>query len=372
MRWPFSKPTPEKREAQPFTDAIVAAIAAQAGGESGDPKALASLEVAAGLWARAFAGAEVMASPAIVEAVTPQFRATLARSLIRRGEGVYAIDVDADGRLVLVPAGSWDVRGGHDESAWWYRCDLFGPSGNVTRFLPAVAVIHVRYAVDPARPWHGVNPLQWARTTGTLAANLESRLAQETGGPVGNLIPAPTEGMDATDDSDPLADLKSDLAGLKGGTALAPSMTQGYGQGGAAAPSTDWQARRIGANPPSVLQALRSDVGQAIMAACGIPPAFASDRSESNTLREAWRLFVVSSVQPVAMLAAAELSRKLAVPVGFDFDTLRANDEMSRARAIGSRAQAFDRLVKAGASFESAARAVGLDLQGRTLDSVGM
>ena len=77
---------------------------------------------------------------------------------------------------------------------WWYRLDLFGPSGNVTRFVAGRAVVHARYAVDPARPWLGISPLQWARATGTLAANLKTRLGEETGGAVAHVLPVPQDG----------------------------------------------------------------------------------------------------------------------------------------------------------------------------------
>ena len=58
MRWPWAKAEPERREALPFTDAVVAALTAQAAGTAaGDPSAIAALEAAAGLYAAAFAGA---------------------------------------------------------------------------------------------------------------------------------------------------------------------------------------------------------------------------------------------------------------------------------------------------------------------------
>ena len=175
MRWPWSKP--EKRESLPFTDAVVAALAAQAAGQSvGDPGAIAALEAATALYSRAFAAAAVT-PPEAGTLLSARFRALLARNLIRRGEDVHQIRV-VRGALRLQAIGSWDVRGGPDESAWWYRCDRFGPSGNLTELVRGAAVLHCRYAVDSARPWYGISPLGWARATGTLAANLETRLGE--------------------------------------------------------------------------------------------------------------------------------------------------------------------------------------------------
>ena len=67
---------------------------------------------------------------------------------MRRGESLFLIEINNAG-LALRPAGSWDVRGGWDPSDWWYRLDLFGPSGNVTRLVPSASVVHLRYGVDP-------------------------------------------------------------------------------------------------------------------------------------------------------------------------------------------------------------------------------
>ena len=145
--WPF-KPR-EVRESQPFTDAIVNAITAQAEGTTaGDPTAIAALEGAAGLYARCFAGAEVD-NPT----VTPAVRALIARDLIRRGESVHLVEVRAN-RVAMIPAGSWDVRGQWREESWWYRVDLFGPSGNIPGLcLPLRWFTPATRWTQPARGW---------------------------------------------------------------------------------------------------------------------------------------------------------------------------------------------------------------------------
>ena len=228
MRWPWQRPPVEVRESQPFTDAVVGALFAGAAGTvAADPSGLAALEVAAGLYARSFAAAEVD-PPELRPVVGPAVRALIARNLIRRGESIHVIDVDR-GTVRLIPAGSWDVAGPWDESAWWYRCDVFGPSGNTTRYTPASAVVHCRYAVDPSRPWHGVAPLDWARSTGTLAAYLETRLGQEAGGAVAHVLPIPQDGGDGSTEGDPLADLKKDIRDAGGGTVLTETTSRGLG-----------------------------------------------------------------------------------------------------------------------------------------------
>ena len=244
--WPFGKREPERRQSVPFTDAVVSALAAQAGGAAiGDASALAALEAAVALYSRAFAAAKVAPT---VAALSPGCMALIARNLIRRGEDVHQLMLDG-AAIRLQPIGSWDVRGGPRESDWWYRVDEFGPSGNLTHFVPAAAVLHVRYSVDSARPWHGIGPLGWARSTGTLAANLETRLGEEAGGPVGHVLPVPGDGGDGTDD-DPLKSFKADLAGAKGRTILAETTSAGWGDGKTGAPQADYKAKRYGATRP--------------------------------------------------------------------------------------------------------------------------
>ena len=360
--WPFGRT--EKRAAQgggsqggaSFTDAVVQALLDQAAGTStANASATAALEAAAGEYMRSFAVADVTPDAPATRALTPELMALMARDLIRRGEFVHVIEVGRDG-VRLTPAGSWDVRGGPDPSTWRYRVDLFGPSGNVTRLLPSAAVIHGRYSVDPARPWHGVSPLGWARLTGKLHANIEDALADEAGGTRGHVLPVPA-GPDADGDDDdtedPNAQLRADIQTMRGKTVMVETTAAGWGEGAAAAPAADWKPQRIGANPPASMASLRTDTARAVLGACGVP-ADLFDSGGGAGSRESWRRFLHGSVQPLADLLAVELAEKLdARDLRLSFDRLFASDLMGRARA-------FQSMVGGGMDKDRAARLAGL------------
>ena len=357
--WPWSRPIERRAAASGYTDALVDAIQRAASGTDGERSAAATaaLEAAAGAYSRAFAVAEVSPSSAATAALTPPVLALLARDLIRRGEAVHVVEVTAGGAR-LVPAASWDITGAHDEATWWYRCDLQGPSGNVTVRRPAAAVVHARYSIDPARPWAGLAPLEHARLTGRLLGALEDALADEAGGTRGHVLPMPaaTAADDDPEDDpedDPHAQLRADIRSLRGKTALVETTKGGYGEGKGAAPAADWKPQRLGASPPEALAILRSDAGLAVLAACGVPAELLGN-VQAQAAREGWRRFLHGSVQPLAEILAAELRRKLDEPaLVLSFDRLMASDLMGRARALGS-------MVKAGMEMAEARRLAGL------------
>ena len=345
MRWPW-KQRAEVRAA-PYTDSVVRMLEAAASGTSvGDPSAIAALEAAAGLYARCFAAAEV----SVPGLVPPQVRALIGRSLIRRGESLHLIEVRG-GRISLVPAGSWLVAGPWPEERWVYRLDTFGPSGSAVHYAASAGVVHCRFSVHSERPWEGVSPLGWAATTGTLAANLETRLGEEAGGSVGHVVPIPQDGGDG-EVADPLAKLKADIRAAKGRTFLAETTSAGWGEGRGAAPQADWQPRRFGANPPAVLPGLRADVFGAVLSACGVPVSLVTD-ADGTSQREAFRRFLTSGIQPVADLVAEELSNKLDQEIRFGFESLYAHD-------LAGRAQAFQKLAAGGMSIDRALAVSGL------------
>ena len=77
------------------------------------------------------------------------------------------------------------------------------------------------------------------------------------------------------------------------------------------------------------------------------------DASEGTALREGWRQFLHASVVPVAALVSAELSDKLAVDIGLNFDRMFASDLSGRARA-------FQSMVGGGMDVAKAAALAGL------------
>ena len=158
---------------------------------------------------------------------------------------------------------------------------------NITRLVPSSSVLHFRYSVDPARAWHGISPLGWATSTANLASNLEDRLGQESGGPVGYLLPVPIDSTPSADGTGPLDGLRKDIAALKGQNVLLETTAAGWGEGKQNAPMNDWKAQRVGAHPPDVLQVLRSDMGRSVLGACGVPVGLFESQGSSQGAREA-------------------------------------------------------------------------------------
>lgn len=347
---------PERRAA-PYTDAIVSAIVEAAGGGTVTAAATGALEACAGLVGRCFAAAVVEAPGPVAAAINPSILSLIGRDLIRRGEAAFLVDVDRRGAVALIPAGSWDVRGGPRSADWVYRLDLFGPSGNVTRLVPAGAVLHFRYAIDAARPWLGLGPLQFATETGRLHAQVERMAADEASSTRGYVVPVPEQGADQGDDADEsegaAAKLRADLGRLGGKLTVVETTAGGYGEGRGAAPVQDWVARRLGAAVPAPMVDLRDRTARAVCEACGVPPAVLGE-GDATARREALRVLLHATIAPLGRLVATELSAKLEAPVRLGWDRLNAADVQGRARSV-------DSLVKAGVQTDQALTLAGFE-----------
>ena len=337
-----SGPTVETRS---YESLLVAAVEDQAAGLAVlRPLVLGAVESCAGAYSRAFASAEVGGQASVSGAVTPAVLSSIARQMIRRGESVHLIDVDGGGRLRLLEVGTWSIEGGPDPEGWRYQVTTSGPSMTSTRTIPAAGAVHCRLSVDPARPWAGRGPLSWGAETGRLAAGLERALGDEVGGPVGHLIAIPQDAGD--EDDEVFAALKQDIRGLRGKVALVETTAAGFAEGRAGAPRKDWEASRLGANPPASLIALRQAVEVTIAGVCGIPPVLIQSVGDGTAQRESYRRWLHASVQPLARLVEQELSEKLETDVVLSFRSLHAADVAGRSRAwrslVGAKAKMED------------------------------
>ena len=216
-------------------------LARAAGGVAASPKASAPLEAAAGLVGRAFAAAEVEGPASYSSVLTPAILMMVGRGLIRYGEVLFYI---GGKRLALYPVASYDLQGGYRPDGWTYKVNLAGPTSMVTKDVAASDVLHFRHAVDADRPWKGQGPLAVASGAARLLAEVETALADEASGPRGSVIPVPKDGQDPT-----FAALRADLKSLAGDASLVESVASMMGAdrpGGG-----DWEAKRIGADPPA-------------------------------------------------------------------------------------------------------------------------
>ena len=347
MRWPWKT---EKRNSV-YSDAIITALLSSASGTTkGNPSALAALEVASGLWSRSLSIARVEPQDEVTKAISPRFLATVGRSIVRHGSSLWAITV-TNGKVVLTEASGWDITGGSDPASWVYRLELAAPSGSESVSLPSEAVLHFFWGHDPDRPWVGTSPMGFSASSAASAAGLEERLSEELSAPCAHLLPIPADGGDGSQ-NDPLAQLKADIAGAKGGTVMLETTSAGYGEGRAAAPAQDWTAHRLGAAPPDALVKLRAEGSMALLSACGVPPALATSNSDGSAQRESFRRLGVS-VRGKAKEIAGELSAKLERDITLHLDEMRSDDRVGMARVVKN-------LVDAGFSIEDASKAAML------------
>ena len=281
--WQRLRGIEDRQEGGSYTDALVSLIQSQAGGGSALPSATAALEAASGYVSRSFASADVaVADSTMAGFLDPHTLSMLGRSLIRTGEYLGVIKMGLqDDRPRLATAASWDVTFGSDPAGWIYRVSLAGPSQQSTIELPASGVIHVRYSSDTTTPWRGVGPLQSAQLAGRLSAEVSSALADELGGPRGQLLPLPNVSGD-----DPEIDLlKGDIKALGGGLAFVESQADQFGSGPTTNPSSGWQSRRLGADIPSgSIEAAKLAFAE-VVAPCGLSVALWDDSTGTGRRR---------------------------------------------------------------------------------------
>ena len=284
-----------EREQRNYTSALVAAAVSAASGKTAQTDAVAATEISAGWWSRALAGAEDGG------VLGPDVLLHIGRELALSGDVLLEIRTDR-GRLELLPAISWTVRGSASPSTWSYEVTCTGPDGAFMRRLVADRVVHVAINRPPETPWEGRSPVQAARDSGQLAAAIELRLRQEAAGPGAQLLPVPDADLSA---------IKAELAAAAGGVVMVPTTAGGFGAGAAEAPKRDWQTTRLGLSPPPEVVSLRSAVEASVLGLYGLPPLM---MVTAGGVREGRLRFLRSTAVPLARVIEAEVALKLDRP----------------------------------------------------------
>ena len=124
---------------------------------------------------------------------------------------------------------------------------------------------------------------------------------------------------------------------MAGNVALVQSTVDGWesGKQPAANADNDWTARRFGAMIPEANISARRDASMDIVAALGVPSVLFVGGNSGTSLQESYRIFAVSTLEPLGELVAQELGDKLDTPgLVIRFDRVAASDVVRRATAF--------------------------------------
>ena len=117
-------------------------------------------------------------------------------------------------------------------------------------------------------------------------------------------------------------------------------------------PQNDFKQVHFGPMPTAAMVELAQVAKLEIYGACGVSPGLFSAAAASS-IREALRVFLVTTLAPLGKLVLQELRDKLDASLTLDFEETRSVDAQGRARAFAS-------MVQGGMPMEQAVAASGL------------
>ena len=284
---------------------------------------------------------------AVSGALKRDMLANLIRFMLSRGESLAVIEVDDNGKILLNQSTSWDVQGQTlDPNKWIYQVQISYPSGGKTIRTSGDGVIHLRYSSQPESPYIGLSPLYFMQETAGLIYSLDRKFDEEAQTSTGQIVSLT---MDATT---PQSQIDYDehykrLSQMQGGIFIErQNRERGSYQSFAG-------RQRIGPEFSDNMIQLRDRLEANIASAFGIPIELLIADGEGTATREAFRRFILTTVQPLAIKVEEELSIKLEQQVELSFEALRSADLQGIGRAIKN-------LVDSGIPLEEALKQAGL------------
>ena len=270
---------------------------------------------------------------------------TIARSMVDTGQSDWLIEVGSIGGVVLLPVTATAVVGGPDPRSWIYTLTMPGPSQAVTLQRRGESLLSFRLRVDSRTPWRGT-PAISANGTGELLCQLEAQLRDEAKVTPARVLAGGDVGEQAGD--------ISEIVGAGGVVGLTQALGSREDPSGIRAGVVRNETTAAGVSLHEKLSAL-------ICGAMGCPHDLVLGGSSESGSRESMRRLGSTTIQNILVTIVREWVDKMGTALEFDLDRLRSSDEVSRARAIGSRANAVSRLVDSGMALDSALAVVGID-----------
>ena len=265
--------------------------------------------------------------------------------MVDTGQSTWLIDIGSGGAVTLLPVTAAAVVGGPDPRTWVYTLTMPGPSETVTLQRSGESILSFRLRTDAKTPWRG-RPAIDSSGTGQLLCQLEAQMSDEARVRVARVISGGAVAEQAGD--------ISELVG-KGGIV---GITQ------AIASRDDVSGIKAGIVRNEVTAAavsLHEKLSIAICGALGCPADLVLGSSSESGSRESMRRFGSTTIQNLMVTIAREWETTMGTALQWDLDQLRSSDEVSRARATGSRAQAVGRLVDSGVPLPQALAIAGID-----------
>ena len=270
---------------------------------------------------------------------------TIARSMVSTGQSDWLINIGSTGEVVLLPVTAAAVVGGPDPRTWLYSLTLAGPSETVTVQRSGESILSFRLRVDSKTPWRG-RPAISATGTGQLLCQLESQLRDEAKVAPARLITGGQVARQATDISESVRAggivtliqaiaSRDDPAGIRAGTIKNESSAASV--------------------------SLHEKLSTLICGAMGVPADLVLGSSSESGSRESFRRLASTTINNILTTISREWETKMGTALEFSLDSLKSADDVSRARALGSRANAVQRLVQSGVELPQALAIAGVD-----------
>ena len=328
--------------AQDYTSKMLAAQLATARGDAGSIKSNAAYRGSLTLIGHSTGVATLEGQHS--EALQPHL-SSISRSMIDVGQSDWLIQVDSDGELMLLPVTVAAVVGGPDPRTWLYMLTMSGPSEAVTLQRPGESILSFRLRVDSKTPWKG-KPAITATGTGQLLCQLEAQMIDEA-----KVTPARVVAGGAV--AEQAGDI-SELIGAGGIVGITQAIASREDPSGIKA-----GVIRNEVTAPSV--SLHTKLATMICGAMGVPADLVLGSSSESGSRESMRRLGSTTIQNILVTIVREWESKMGTALQWNLDQLRSSDEVSRARATGSRANAVQRLVQSGVDLPQALALAGID-----------